>query len=71
MFSVTRLPGSAVPEKTRVRSRVSQSLDEAPVSSEIPLITGAAGAVKSTTTTNGFEFALVLPATSVATAITS
>jgi hypothetical protein len=61
----TTLLASAVPERINVLSLVMPSLLLRPVSSVIAAITGAAGAVTSTTTWKVAETALEFPAASI------
>ena len=68
-ITCTRLFASAVPEKLKVLSLVMASVDEAPVSVETLRTSGNAGAVVSTVSVKTAPNAEVLPAKSVALAV--
>ena len=69
-YSVTRLPGSAVPCSVGVASSVIRSVAELPVSGLIvAAITGAAGPTVSMVTDRAADAVETLPATSVAFAV--
>src|SRR5437667_395643 len=63
------LPGSPVPRKMSVVSRVIRSFAEMPVSVVIVMIAGAAGAAVSMVTTKLGEVGLTFPTASVAVAV--